>query len=225
MKKTFTKKFIASILILSSLACVLMLTGCSNDQTFVEQNYISNTDNINSIVINVEDRDISVGISNDNQIHIEYFESEKEFYDISTDNSTLSMTIKYDKSWTDYIGSKPSISYRKINISIPNNMLDNLTITTTNENINLSTLSVLNSISLDANGGNINLTQVSVGNNINLTAKNGNINGSIVGSWNDFAITCEIKKGDTNLPENKTDGEKTLNVNCNNGDVNIDFIS
>lgn len=225
MKKTFTKKFITSVLILCSLACVLLLTGCSNDQHFVEQNYVSNTDNINSIVINVEDRDISVDISNDDQIHINYFESEKEYYDISTNNSTLSMTIKYDKSWTDYIGSKPSISYRKIRISIPSNMIDNLSITTTNENINLSSLSMLDSISLDANGGNIHFTEVSVGNNINLNTKNGNINGSIVGSWDDFAITCEIKKGDTNLPENKTDGEKSLNVNCNNGDVNIAFVS
>ena len=33
------------------------------------------------------------------------------------------------------------------------------------------------------------------------------------------------KKGDSNLPENKDGGEKTLKVYSNNGDVNIEFVN
>ena len=43
-------------------------------------------------------------------------------------------------------------------------------------------------------------------------------------SYDDFAIQTEIKKGDSNLPDNKTDGTKTLNVSSNNGDINIEFV-
>ena len=55
--------------------------------------------------------------------------------------------------------------------------------------------------------------------------KNGNISGTIAGGYDDFAIISEIKKGESNLPGNKDNGEKTLNVSCNNGDVDIQFAS
>ena len=38
-------------------------------------------------------------------------------------------------------------------------------------------------------------------------------------------VNLEIKKGESNLPNNKDSGEKTLNVSSNNGDVNIEFVS
>ena len=64
-----------------------------------------------------------------------------------------------------------------------------------------------------------------VGSAIYLTVKNGDISGTVVGSYDDFAIQTEIKKGESNLPDNKDGGEKTLNVSSNNGDVNITFVS
>ena len=56
-----------------------------------------------------------------------------------------------------------------------------------------------------------------------LKAKNGNITGSVSGSMDDFVIECTIKKGESNLPDNKEDGEKTLDVTGNNGDIQIEF--
>ena len=35
----------------------------------------------------------------------------------------------------------------------------------------------------------------------------------------------EIKKGDSNLPNNKESGKKMLNVTSNNGDINIEFLN
>ena len=45
------------------------------------------------------------------------------------------------------------------------------------------------------------------------------------GSYDDFAIQTEIKKGESNLPGDKESGSKALNVSCNNGDVNIEFVN
>ena len=59
-------------------------------------------------------------------------------------------------------------------------------------------------------------------NSISLNVKNGDINGSIIGGYDDFSIHCDIKKGNSNLP-NIDGGDKTLDVSCNNGDVNISF--
>ena len=54
--------------------------------------------------------------------------------------------------------------------------------------------------------------------------KNGDITGAIVGSYDDYAITCTVKKGESSLPEDKEGGSKTLTVSNNNGDIAIDFV-
>lgn len=64
---------------------------------------------------------------------------------------------------------------------------------------------------------------MSVGNGAEFVTKNGNISGILAGELNDYSVTCTVKKGNTNLPESKDGGEKTLAVDCNNGDVNIEF--
>ena len=42
------------------------------------------------------------------------------------------------------------------------------------------------------------------------------------GGWDDYTIKVTIKKGESNLV-NKDGGEKTLTVNCNNGNIDIDL--
>ena len=103
--------------------------------------------------------------------------------------------------------------------------LDALTIRTTNEAIGVSTLTVQGAVLLDCSGGSVDFVQLGVGRSLNVTAKNGNITGSILGGRDDFSVSCEIKKGESNLPERKEGGEKSLTVNCNNGDIDIQFIT
>lgn len=61
-------------------------------------------------------------------------------------------------------------------------------------------MTVSKDISLTSNGGNITFDKLNAGNATILDAKNGNITGSISGRYEDYAITCEIKKGESNLP-------------------------
>lgn len=110
-----------------------------------------------------------------------------------------------------------------ISLRLPNALLENLTLSAANENITLSELAVTGSISLSANNGNIIFGDLDAGNALYLTVKNGDISGMVIGSYDDFAIQSEIKKGESNLPENKNGGAKTLKVSGSNGDVNIEF--
>lgn len=203
----------------------LILSGCSNSsQPFEEKNYTSDTE-IKEIRLDVRDREIEVSLSEDGKVHIKYYENSKEYYDISiTEENVLTMTSASDKEWTDYIGGKPSAQNRKISLQIPNALLKNLTLSTTNEDITLSALTVTQSINISSNGGNIAFGALSPGSALTLNVKNGNISGKIAGSYEDFAIQSEIKKGESNLPDNKDSGEKKLNVTCNNGDVSIEFV-
>lgn len=216
--------------IISLILCLVfgsfVLAGCSdNSDPFVQKEYTADVSQIEEISIDVRDRQIEVSIAEDDQIRIAYFENSKETYDITVaDENVLTMTGASNKDWTDYIGGKPSAENRRISLQIPDALLDTLTLSTTNEDISLPALAVTGSISISSNGGNITFGNLEVGKALSLTVKNGDIWGMVVGSYDDFAIQSEIKKGESNLPDNKDDGEKKLHVSCNNGDVNIEFI-
>lgn len=203
-----------------------ILAGCAKrGEPFEEKSYTSDTP-MNEINLDVRDREIEVLLSEDEQIHIKYYENSKEYYDISvSDENVLTMENRSDKEWTDYIGGKTSAKERKILLQIPDALLENLTLSTTNEDITLSALTVNGSISLSSNNGNIIFGSLDVGNVLYLTVKNGDISGTVIGSYDDFAIQSETKKGKSNLPDNKDGGAKTLNVSGNNGDVNIEFVN
>lgn len=218
------KKMIA--LLMSVVLGAACLTGCTNNgEAFTEKSYTTENKEITEICIDVRDREIEVMLSPDNQIHIDYFESSKEYYDISvSDDHTLTMTAESDKKWTDYIGGKSAAGSRKISLQVPNTLLKALKLSTTNEDITLPALAVIDDLSLSCRGGNIVFDKLDVGKSIYLDAKNGDISGTIIGSYDDYAISCNIKKGESNLPSSKEDGTKKLTVSNNNGDINIKFV-
>lgn len=217
------KKFI-SLLMSLALGC-LILSGCSGSgEPFEEKSYTPDTQ-VSEISLDVRDREIEVSLSEDGQVHIGYCENSREFYDISVSGGVLTMNSASNREWTDYIGGKSSAENRKISLQIPDSLLDSLTLSTTNEDITLPALSVAGSVNLSSNGGDITFEKLDVGTSLCLTVKNGDISGSVAGGYDDFSIRSEIKKGESTLPDSKDGGEKTLNVNCNNGDVNIEFLS
>ena len=202
------------------------MAGCSdNSEPFEEKSYTPDTQ-IKEINLDVEDREIEVSLSEDEQVHVQYSENSKEYYDISvSDDQMLTMTAASDKGLSDYIGGKTSAEDRKILLQIPDGLLEDLTLSTTNEDITVPGLTVTKNIDLSSNGGNVIFENLDTGSALTLNAKSGYISGTIVGSYDDFAIRSEIKKGDSNLPASKDGGEKSLTADCNNGDIDIEFVA
>ena len=89
--------------------------------------------------------------------------------------------------------------------------------------IHICELSAVGNISVSVSGGNISFEKLDADDSITLISKNGNISGLIIGSYDDFDITCETKKGKSNLPSDKQGGSKILKVSNNNGDTDIEF--
>ncbi|MCD8088460.1 MAG: hypothetical protein LUE22_07735 [Oscillospiraceae bacterium] len=79
---------------------------------------------------------------------------------------------------------------------MPDEQLKALTVATTNENIILTSLTVEGSVTLTANGGDI-LRDTLDALRVSLNAKNGSISGSLAGAYEEYAIACSIKKGDS----------------------------
>ena len=217
------KKIISMI----GLFCIsiAILSGCSTEQiNFTEKNYTADSSQIQTIEIDTADRKIDIELSDDNQIYIDYFESEQEFFNITvSDDRTLTMSYDTNKQWTDYIGFNAPLQTRTIRVRIPQSLLSSLTIKTTNEDVTLPSLTVTDSVSIYVNNGNIQFDTLDAGNTISLETKNGNINGTILGSYDDFTIESFAKSGENSLPESKEGGNKTLKVYTNNGDIQMDI--
>ncbi len=222
MKKFVCKRlFRFSVL---TLICII-ITGCSSTPvTYEEKKYTVSATDIDTMTIDVSDRIIELSQSTDDQVHIVYYESENEFYNIElSDSKEFKMVCEYNKAWTDYVGFKSAKKDRTIKIQIPNASINNLNLITSNEDITIPPITLTGSVNIKLNEGNIFLNQLSVGNTARLEAKNGNISGTIVGDYNDFAITSNAKSGKNNLPADKKNGIKNLYVYTYNGDISLEI--
>lgn len=202
-----------------------MFAGCADTkESFTERTYTMEGTQVAGISMDVRDREIEVSPSRNQEIHIDYFESDKEFYEISlSDEGVLTMNMAEQKKWKDYIGGNADAAYRKIFLQIPEGLLANLTLKTTKEDILLSEVEVTEEMVLSTKDGNITFEKVHAGEGLELHVKNGNIDGTIAGGYDDFDIRCSIKKGESNLPSEKKGGDKKLQVSANNGNVTIEF--
>ena len=210
-------------LILCGLMIWTVFTGCSADEAGLEKKTYTAAGEITELQIDVKDRKISLEPSPDGLVHLTYWESEKEFYEPTESEQTLRLTSGENKRWTDYIGGSASLEARTIRVQIPNSGLAILSLSTTNEDLSVPHLQLADTLTVLVNHGNIRLEGPEVGGAIRLETKNGDISGAIVGSYDDFSITSQVKKGESNLPEKKEGGEKSLTAAVNNGDLEIEF--
>lgn len=217
------KKMIAA---LAGLWMASTLMACSGSEEVLEtKTYTADSTEVKEVAIDVKDREIEVVLSGNGQIQIDYAESEKEYYDIAlSEEGVLTMTSESRKEWTDYIGGSGTGSSDKITLRLPGEGLPVLSLRTTKEDITLPALAAVETITLSTNGGDIFFDGISAGSSIMVENKNGDITGIIAGSFDDYAIACRVKKGDSNLPEEKSGGSRSLTVQNNNGDVEITFI-
>lgn len=212
-----------SAIAIACLASALALTGCASAEDFTAMSYTSGG-SVTDIVINVSERALDIIASEDENVHIAYHDSEKEYLDIrKNDDGRLTIELAENKEWTDHIGFAAPAEYRRIEVRVPAGVAS-LSAVTSGEDVTISGLKLSDSLGLNVNNGDISFESCDVGRSIGLTVKNGDISGSIAGSAEDFSITCDVKKGDTDLPERTEGGEKTLTISVNNGDAHISFV-
>ncbi|MGW5955043.1 DUF4097 family beta strand repeat-containing protein [Bacillus mycoides] len=271
MKKVLKKVLPVTVVVGSVL---IFTSACTNDASsdkqdssikYEEKSYSIEADKISQIFLSDMDRSVDVVKSNDNEVHITYFENDKESYAIDvSDDKNLIMKANTNKELKDYVGLNSDKTHRNVKISVPRGMESGVEIKTSkgdinlsevnisgsidattsngkikasnveieksfkvetkNDDINLSNVNVKGSIDATVSNGNLDIAKVAVEDTLKLQSKNGGINGTIVGSYDVFSISSQAAKGKNNLPENKTGGDKKLDVNANNGDINLKFV-
>lgn len=211
-------------LVLTFFLLAAFLPACSDTRdALATKRYTPKGAEIQGIDIRVTDREILAFPSDDGKFHIDYAESAEEFYDISvSENGILTMVSKSSKGWRDYIGVCKPVG--PITLHIPDAALSSLTLCTTRKDISLPTLTVTEQLILSTNGGDISFEKISAANSIMLENKNGDMMGTITGSYDDYTITCTIKKGESNLPNKKSNGSRTLTAINTNGNIDVTFL-
>lgn len=213
-----------SIMAVSLLCTAVFSSGCTKESdAFEAKSYTSEGETITSIRIDVRDKEIQVTASDNEFVHMDYYENDTRYYDISVSDGLLSVTEKSDEGIGKFFGIKSSNQENVLSLQIPESQISDLEIRTSNENISLSDIAVTETISLIDNGGNIFFQNLGSGSDITISNKNGGIGGTILGTYEDYNILCDIKKGDSSLPSKDNGAGKSLYVTNNNGNVEIDF--
>ena len=79
------------------LGC-LTLAGCSGSSEPFEAKTYTPEGQVQGVQLDVEDREVEVALSPDEQVHIQYGENSKEYYEIAlTDGNVLTMTSATNK--------------------------------------------------------------------------------------------------------------------------------
>ena len=90
-----------SAIAIACLASALALTGCASAEDFTAMSYTSGG-SVTDIVINVSERALDIIASEDENVHIAYHDSEKEYLDIrKNDDGRLTIGLAENKAWTD----------------------------------------------------------------------------------------------------------------------------
>ena len=177
-----------------------------------------------SLSVDVSDRAVKLMSSEDGKLRIDYYESEKTSYDISlSEEGVLSVTLDLDQSWTDFVGGaacggvphglrlSPAGADRRFGEHDQRGDLRN------GDDRGAERIHVRQrrrSLLRKNRGGKIGHAE--------RKEREYHGNGSL-GSWDDYAIACNVKKGESSLLGSKEGGSKTLSVDCNNGDVEVEI--
>lgn len=219
MKKTFKK--IAAVIVTLGLA--IIISACTTDSdsqknpiSYEEKSYSIDSDKVTQISLSDEGRTVEVMESNDNKIHIRYFESDKEFYEINvTDKNELVMKLVTDKNWKDYVGLDTDKAHRIVQIAVPSGISSGVNILTSKGNVVLSDVNIGGSVEATTSDGLIEMTNVTANKNLKLATKNDDIVLSKVSAVG--TIGAAISNGDIKVTEVAVDD--ALKLTTKNGHI------
>ncbi|MED3912786.1 DUF4097 domain-containing protein [Peribacillus simplex] len=206
---------------------------------------VRSTDNAVHITYFQNDKEsYEINVSDENKLKMKAITNKrlKDYIGLDADKAHRYVKIAVPSGITSGIDIKTSngdIDLSEVNISgavdattsngkikVSNVAVDkNLKMESKNDDIILSSVGIKGTFDATTSNGNIEVTKVAVKDTLKLSTTNGDITGIIKGAYDAFSISSHTSKGKNNLPENKINGDKTLDVSTNNGDINLEFVN
>ncbi|MGI6710161.1 MAG: DUF4097 family beta strand repeat-containing protein [Bacilli bacterium] len=183
--------------------------------TFIKQ---EGTETITEINITAINRSVEVVLSSDDSWHLEYFNSEKDSFNYNyTEGRLILDNITKRQIFTIFKWTSSHI--RLVKLFLPASFSGNIYIETTNGNIKVENISLINMVDLETTNGSLTLRDVYVENDATMNTTNGTI--SVVNSRIDKKLSAETTNGNINLTS-----VMTLDADCatTNGTVRVSII-
>lgn len=132
------------------------------DKNVIEKAYDSKTA-ITSIKVDTDHTQITIVPTDDEDIHIEYSDSDEEIYEINEIDGVLDMSLKNQKQWYEYINIMEFQSFEdeEITMYVPKKYDGDLDLTTSYDNIDIKGLKYANTIALKTNNASMNASDLS----------------------------------------------------------------
>ncbi len=125
----------------------LFLTGCGADSSsakeeFKKNNYVVEASKVDGINMNIDRSDIEIKTSSGDQILVDYYESEKQTYDITLDGTTLNINTKLNKDSSDYVRIEDSPESKIVTLTLPDSVINLLNVELSNGDLSLTPMNV-----------------------------------------------------------------------------------
>lgn len=161
--------------------------------TFVEH---SGTETITEINITAINKSIEVTLSSDDNWRLEYFDSEKDSFNYNfTEGRLVLDNITKRQIFTIFKWTSSHI--RLVKLFLPASFSGNIYIETTNGNIKVENIPLINMVDLETTNGSLTLKDVCVENDATLNTTNGSIN--VINSRVDKKLYTKTTNGNINL--------------------------
>lgn len=213
---------------------IFSLVGCSQEDDSIEAKSYTSKEPVSSIKISEVDANTKLTISNDNDVHVKYWEGDNDKYRIETKNNTL-LVEKVESNNEDL-----NLTDKTTEIQIPSKIYKNIDIKNLNGDIDVECIKGESMILYSTNGnievektnndkldvkcenGDISIDSIE-GKDISLCNNNGNIAGDINDKESEFDIRSKVENGENNLVDKTNNKGKKLTVQDDCGDVEIQF--
>jgi len=225
-KNTIIWLIVATILVLSGLivfASALTAYDWDFDNLSTENYKTSTHENLSEeftdISIDTDTADIIFVPSTDGKVKVECYESEKEKHEVYVQDNTLTINVKNDKEWYNYIGINLSFNSPKITVYLPQREYNALVIKESTGDVELPNDFTFQSIDIISSTGDIKC-QAAAKSDVSIRTSTGDID-----LQNVFAESFDLSTSTGEIFASKITCQNNFDVKVSTGDVNLNSVN
>jgi len=206
----------------------------STSPDYKEKTFVS-TDPVT--LINAEDENVGIDIisSNDENVHITYYENKKTKYIINEENGVLDLSIKKTYLWTDNFFNF-NFQNNNLVIAVPKDYTGDLQIKTSNAQISVSNI-LAGGVDLKTSNSRINIEYLNASGNVRLDTSNGRISlenlisqGDLIADTSNSSVeitsteakNIDVETKNGKITVNSASSLESINLETSNSAINFD---
>lgn len=225
-KAAKTALIIAAVLIALGILCCMASFAAAGwnlheyetqSETYIQKSCEYDTDTVASLVFTDISRDIEITRSNDDKIHITYYESQKVSYSFEhTEDGTLTVTYYSSRKWYDYIGISFRFSDIKTVIAVPDGFSGNISVKLSSGDLRITGFTLDGSLTAESTSGDVQMSDFTCTGDIKIRQTSGDFEGQALSA---ASLSIKHTSGDIELGRLETEA---LSLTSVSGDIEVE---